>query len=178
MQANSIPAAGKFHICGGISLFLENEKAEIYLSNYLRNIMFSIFQLSNNYMVDLFLSTYRIILLETDSLYRLFSEDLTRQRSQGSLFCVGSRPFVFLTFPLFFNKNRDYRRYAITTILTPSQAIQAVAMSERQLRITYMHCYRYIYIDTYTQLHIKINTRAKNPRNKEKNASNLPHTVM
>ena len=58
-------------------------------------------------MVDLFLSTYRIILLETDSLYRLFSEDLTKQRSQGSLFCVGSRSFVFLTFPLFFNKNRD-----------------------------------------------------------------------
>ena len=41
-------------------------------------------------------------------------------------------------------------------------------MSERQLRIMYMHCYRYIYIDTYTQLLIKINTRAKNQRIKGK----------
>jgi hypothetical protein len=39
MQANSIPAAGKFHICGGISLFLENGKAEFNSTNYFRNIM-------------------------------------------------------------------------------------------------------------------------------------------
>jgi len=43
MQTESIPVAGKFHICGGISLFLGNGKAELYFSNYFRNIKIWIF---------------------------------------------------------------------------------------------------------------------------------------